>query len=58
MVLPDLAERLDKLVEGWESMLEWYNYTIAPDFEEHSKRSDSPSPFRMDAQVIREQAQD
>ncbi len=39
-------------------MLEWYNDAIASDFAEHSKRSDSPSPFRMDAQVIREQAQE
>ena len=43
VLFPDQAERLDSLVHGWEGMLEWYNDTIASDFEEHSKRSDTPS---------------
>ena len=31
VLFPDLAERLDSLLHGWESMLEWYNDTIASD---------------------------
>ncbi len=57
VLFPDQAERLDSLVHGWEGMLEWYNDTIASDFKEHSKPSEDTYSFRLDAEVIRQQAQ-
>lgn len=59
VLFPDTAEGLAALIQGWEGLLEWYNDSIASDFEAYFRRSSAagaPDLFRLDAQVIKEAA--
>lgn len=58
VLFPDVQERLDALIQGWEDLVDWYNDSIASEIEEHVRSLDTPSPFWLDAGLVKEQAQD